>query len=185
MSGSLLAAKMMQMRPNRVDELDWLKECMKIYVLDDEIEALKATLDLVADVSVREILIDIAYECSIIRKRETAQQSPLLQKNYQCDSCVCSVATTSLNIDRLRIFINLLSDSTLENVEFMAPIENENNTQAYKQMLMYLYFAGARLTVDQMKRARELEIFDILKGDCQSMVNVLPNDITELISKHL
>jgi hypothetical protein len=184
MSENLWIASLLAGRPNGFDKLVWLKECMRIFTSNGNIEALEKTLNNISNTSHQNMLINNIYEYSIIYGCEITLQW-MLQKGYRCDSHVCSVSTTSLNLDWLRKFLKLLSDSTLENVKFMAPAENENNTQAYKQMLMYLYFAGARLTFDQMKRARELEILDILKKDTTSMVNVLPNDITELISKYL
>jgi hypothetical protein len=174
----------MAIRPNGIDELDWLKESMQTFASHGSTEHLKQMFNIISDISIRGMLINNIYEYSINKECETTLQW-MLQEGYRCNSHVCSVATTSLNLDRLRIFINLLSDSALKNVEFMAPLENENNTQAYKQMLMYLYFAGARLTFDQKTRGRKLEILIILKKDTTSMMSVLPNDITELISKYL
>jgi hypothetical protein len=170
--------------PDGVDHIDWLKACTQVFALHGATGYLEKIFNNISDISHQNMLINTAYEYSIIQGCETTLQW-MLQKGYRCNSRVCSVATTSPDLDRLKIFINLLSDPTLENVEFMPSPENENNTQAYNQMLMYLYFAGARLTFDQMTRGRELEIFDILKNDHQSMMGVLPHVITELISKHL
>jgi hypothetical protein len=172
--------------PMGANQYDWTKACTYALVLGSETECLGKIFSsnwfspkqVPADL---DAWINDVYEYSIIQRCETTLQW-MLQQGYRCNSRVCSIATTSLNLDRLRKFLNLLSDPTLENVEFMAP---KSNTQAYKRMLVYLYTNNACLTDSQKTRARELEILDILKKDTTIMVSVLPNDITELIFEYL